>query len=469
MEIDINFILNNQVISTRINPATVLLDFIRKNKRLTGTKEVCKEGDCGACAVLLGEIKNGKLSYKVVNSCLFPIQKVINKHVVTIEGLNQGELNPIQQSFLNEGASQCGFCTPGFIISFTGYLINTKQFNYDEAINSIAGNICRCTGYHSIMRSLRNVVKEDDNIHFSDLISMKIIPEYFNHIPEMLNKLSFNNGASLTTKQERKKFISGGTDLFVQQPDQLLDSNIELIENIVNPKIESTNNKLVISGSATIEELKHFLLSSSTKLNLEKLFRLFASLPIRNSATIAGNIINASPIADITISMLSLNAEIELRNSSNSKRIIPLNKFYKGYKILDKTDDEIIESISFNIPDGNSFFNFEKVSKRTHLDIASVNSAILIISEDDKINSASISVGGVAPIPLYLEKASNFLEGKIISDNIIVETVKIALSEISPISDIRGSAEYKSLLTKQLIKAHFIELFPTFISSEVLL
>ena len=179
MEIDITFILNNQVISTRINPATVLLDFIRKNKRLTGTKEVCKEGDCGACAVLLSEVKNGNLNYKVVNSCLFPIQKVNGKHVVTIEGLNQSELNPIQQSFLDEGASQCGFCTPGFIISFTGYLINAERFNYDEAINSIAGNICRCTGYHSIIRSIRNVVKEDETLDFSHLIDKKIIPDYF--------------------------------------------------------------------------------------------------------------------------------------------------------------------------------------------------------------------------------------------------------------------------------------------------
>ena len=469
MEIDITFILNNQVISTRINPATVLLDFIRKNKRLTGTKEVCKEGDCGACAVLLSEVKNGNLNYKVVNSCLFPIQKVNGKHVVTIEGLNQSELNPIQQSFLDEGASQCGFCTPGFIISFTGYLINAERFNYDEAINSIAGNICRCTGYHSIIRSIRNVVKEDETLDFSHLIDKKIIPDYFIQITDKLNKISFNNVTEINANLNKPKFISGGTDLFVQQPDKLLDSDIELIENTVQSKIEIKQNKIIISGSATVEELKLFLSSATTNLNLEKLFRLFASLPIRNSATIAGNIVNASPIADITITLLSLKAEIILRNSSNSKRIIQLNKFYKGYKTLDKTDDEIIESISFIIPDKNSSFNFEKVSKRTHLDIASVNSAILITAENDKVNSASISVGGVAPIPLYLKKASDFLEGKIISENTIIEAVKIALSEISPISDIRGSEEYKSLLTQQLIKVHFIELFPNILSSEVLI
>jgi xanthine dehydrogenase small subunit len=131
------------------------------------------------------------------------------------------------------------------------------------------------------------------------------------------------------------------------------------------------------------------------------------------------------------------------------------------------TSDEIIDSISFDIPDKNSFFNFEKVSKRTHLDIASVNSAILINVENKKIANAFLSVGGVAPIPLYLEKTSAFLESQILSDSLILETINTALSEISPISDIRGSAEYKSLLTQQLIKAHFIELFPSIISSEV--
>ncbi len=469
MEIDITFILNDQIISTRLNPATVLLDFIRKNKRLTGTKEVCKEGDCGACAVLIGEIKNDNLSYKVINSCLFPIQKVIGKHVVTIEGLNQSELNPIQSSFLNEGASQCGFCTPGFIISFTGYLLNSKQFNYDEAINAVAGNICRCTGYHSIMKSIKNVVKEEENIDFSFLIEKTIIPGYFKQIPEMLKNLSIKNKDNLSTKHLKYKIISGGTDLFVQKPDQLLDSDIELIENIIKPNIEISENRIILSGSAPVEDFKDFLIINTSLLTFDKLFKLFASLPIRNSATIAGNIINASPIADITITLLALKAEFRLRNLSNSHRMIPLNKFYKGYKTLDKTDDEIIESISFSIPDENTFFNFEKVSKRTHLDIASVNSAILIKVENGKIKNASISVGGVAPIPLYLEKTSNFLKDKIVSESLIHETVNISLSEISPISDIRGSAAYKSLLTKQLIKAHFLELFPTIISSEVVI
>ncbi len=468
MEIEITFILNNQIISTQLNPATVLLDFIRKNKRLTGTKEVCKEGDCGACAVLLGEIKNGKVRYKVINSCLFPILKVKGKHVVTIEGLNQEELNPIQTSFLNEGASQCGFCTPGFIISFTGYLLNTNKFIYDEAINSIAGNICRCTGYHSILKSIKNVVKDEEHLDLSFLINKKIIPQYFNKITEMLKNISKNNETEKKRKIDCHTLISGGTDLFVQQADYLLESDVDFIENIVKPNIELKEDKIIISGSATVEDLNDFLKLSGTLIKIDKLFRLFASLPIRNSATIAGNIVNASPIADITITLLALNAQLALRNSSNSQRIIPLNKFYKGYKTLVKKDDEIIESISFDIPDENSFFNFEKVSKRTHLDIASVNSAILINIENKKTANVSLSVGGVAPIPLYLEKTSSFLENKILSESLILETIEIALSEISPISDIRGSAEYKSLLTQQLIKAHFIELFPSIISSEVL-
>ena len=155
----INFILNNELVSVKSDPAIVLLDFIRNQKHLSGTKEGCKEGDCGACTVLVGSFNNGTIEYKSVNSCLLPIANINNKHVVTIEGINTDTFTPIQKEFINEGASQCGFCTPGFIVSFTGYLINCNNFCYDEAVNSIAGNICRCTGYNSIVRAVGAVAK----------------------------------------------------------------------------------------------------------------------------------------------------------------------------------------------------------------------------------------------------------------------------------------------------------------------
>lgn len=467
MENNITFILNNQIIRTNQNPATVLLDFIRKDKKLTGTKEVCKEGDCGACSVLLGEVIEGNLQYKTINSCLYPIQKVNGKHIVTIEGLNQNKLNPIQESFAHEGASQCGFCTPGFIVSSTGYLLNTDKFDNKDAINAIAGNICRCTGYQSIKRALTNVVDKDEKINFDLLFEKGIIPSYFKEIPEKIKSISDQTKSDKEEIGNNAQLVSGGTDLFVQQADKLLNKNILIVENIVPPSISIIKDTIVISGSATIFDLQTFVQSKNINLKLDNLFKLFASLPIRNSATLAGNIVNASPIADLTITLLALNAELLLLNSKGEKRNIPLNKFYSGYKTLTKNDDEIIQGISFDLPKVNSLFNFEKVSKRTHLDIASVNTAINLNVEQNKIIRASISAGGVSPIPLYLEKTSKFLKNSNISNQTVLETVQIALTEITPISDIRGSIEYKTLLLSQLIKAHFIELFPKLITPEV--
>jgi xanthine dehydrogenase small subunit len=467
METEITFILNNQIIQTKLNPATVLLDFIRQNKKLTGTKEVCKEGDCGACAVLLGEYRDGTIKYKTINSCLYPIQKVNYKHIVTIEGLNQEKLSPIQESIADQGASQCGFCTPGFIISFTGYLLNSTKFDEDEAINSIAGNICRCTGYQSIKRSLNNVISKDADITVDVLIRKRIIPSYFKEIEEKIKNLVDDVKIEVDNINDEVQYISGGTDLFVQKPDELLNTNVRIIEDLIESRIGIHENRVIISGSATVEELQNFIDTHKINLKLEKLFKLFASLPIRNSATLAGNIINASPIADLTIVLLSLNAQLQLLNAKGEKRIIALNKFYSGYKSLNKNADEIIEEISFDLPVKNSLFNFEKVSKRTHLDIASVNTAISLIIDENKIISASISAGGVSPIPLYLEKTSEFLINSNISKEVLLKTIKIALKEISPISDIRGSAEYKSLLLSQLLKVHFLELFPEIITSEV--
>jgi len=466
METDITFILNQEVIRTKINPAIVLLDFIRNNKRLTGTKEVCKEGDCGACAVLLGEMMGDKVRYKTINSCLFPILKVNGKHIVTIEGLNQDKLTPIQSSFENEGASQCGFCTPGFIISLSGYLLNANKFSLDDAINSVGGNICRCTGYHSIIRSINSIRSDLKEINLTNLISCGFIPSYFREIHTQLNEIQ-------DVSNEKRYFnnlqiISGGTDLFVQKPTEMLNRKIGLSEDLIDNNIWIEDSNIKISGSSTINDLELFVKNNDIYIDLSKLFLLFASRPVKNSATIAGNIINASPIADITITLLVLNARLKLINSEGIHRTIPLNTFYTGYKTFDKSDDEIIEAVSFPIPTPKTMFNFEKVSKRTHLDIASVNCAILLDVDKTIINSVSISAGGVSPIPLYLKKTSEFLMGKVITEKLVSDAVDIIEQEISPISDIRGSAEYKTLLLRQLFKAHFFVLFPEIITPKVL-
>jgi len=472
LEVSIRFICNNNLVTTSLHPATTVLDFLRMHLHLTGTKEACREGDCGACTILVGELNDGELKYQSVNSCLLPLGKIKNKHIVTIEGLNQKELNPIQNSIVDEGGTQCGFCTPGFIMSTTGYFLNAKQFNIDDLAASLDGNICRCTGYASIKRAAQNTIdilrngNNKNNLEF--LVKQNILPDYFLQISERLKKLEAEGNNFNNEIKSEKVIISGGTDLFVQKWDDMIDSNVSFISRPKKSEpIWIENNNCFIHASATISEIKNSSLLKNYFQNIDKYFQLFGSLPIRNSATIGGNIVNASPIGDSTIFFLALNPILHLMGK-NSLREVLLKDFYKGYKIIDLKGNEKLEYLSFALPDNNFLFNFEKVSRRTNLDIATVNSAIYLLVNKNLIKDIKISVGGVSPIPMLLERTAKFLNEKEISNENILSASSIAQSETSPISDVRGSAEYKSLLLRQILFSHFLKLFPQRINVEEL-
>lgn len=460
----IQFILNNKELNTALPPGMLLLDFVRYHQNLMGTKIGCREGDCGACTVLVGELINDELVYHSMTSCLLPLGNVHQKHVVTVEGINMEQLNPIQQCMSDEGASQCGFCTPGFVVSLAGFCLSSNPVSYKKAIASIDGNICRCTGYKSIERAAAKLTqlmeerKDENGIDF--VTERKILPQYFKEMKQRLFELKSNTNGVLQTKHSYK-FLGGGTDLYVQQPENMVYADIGFLYHKVNLKgIKKVENRCYIGASATVTDLIDSEIFQKHFPEFSRFVKLVSSTPIRNMATIAGNFINASPIGDFTIFFLALNAQLVISSGGN-ERTIPLQKLYKGYKDLDKLPDEFIQQIYFELPSTNAFFNFEKVSKRTHLDIASVNTAISITIDHGKIIEASLSAGGVGPVPLYLSGASNFLAGKILSEEIIFETIEIAKQEISPISDARGSKEYKALLLGQLIKAHFLALRPT--------
>lgn len=469
MKNKLKFICNKDEIGTFVHPGLSLMDFLRNNLALTGTKEGCREGDCGACTVLIGELQGKQVQYHSVNSCLFPVGDVNGKHVVTVEGLNDGELSVVQKSFVDEGASQCGFCTPGFIVSLTGYFISNKVYSAIDAANSMDGNICRCTGHSSIIRAAKrsteilasNITNHSD--HILSLIKSGLIPSYFSEIPSRL-KIIKQQQIDESEKNISSYFISGGTDLFVQKWEDILNNDIKLLSsNGLSSSIKEENGKCIIGANATVTDLINSPIISKIFPSLGEQLKLFGSLPIRNMATIGGNIINASPIADMTNIFLALNSTLRLKRENNFREI-PLRDFYKGYKSIDLLDGELIDEISFRIPKEGSYFNFEKVSQRTFLDIASANSSIYIELDNSIITNCSLSAGGVAPIPLYLKHTSEFLSGKELNYSSISEAATITLTEISPISDARGSAEYKSMLLRQLIYAHFIKLFPDKIS-----
>jgi xanthine dehydrogenase small subunit len=213
-------------------------------------------------------------------------------------------------------------------------------------------------------------------------------------------------------------------------------------------------NTWILCPSVTVTDLKNSPVINQAFPEFQRFAKLVSSTPIRNMATIAGNFVNASPIGDFTIFFLALDAGIRL----SSGRELPLRNFYKGYKQLDKGPGELITEISFTLPEAADFINFEKVSKRTHLDIASVNTAIHLKINRSVIEKAGLAAGGVGPVPLYLKKTSSWLAGKEISEETIAGAIELINTEISPISDVRGSREYKTILLGQLIKAHFSRL-----------
>jgi len=456
----ITFILNNELVSTGKSAGSSLLDFIRNEMELPGTKTGCREGDCGACTVLMGTAGNRIINYKSIVSCLSPLGIAHGRHIVTIEGLDMGFLTPVQKAFIDNSATQCGFCTPGFVMALTANSLAAEKTSRETAIAAISGNICRCTGYKSIEKAavaIAETLKEKD-IHdpVRWLVEKKHLPAYFLTIYDRLHDLNVKH----PPQQGSDIKIAGGTDLMVQKAGELAESGIFRLDDRKEMKgIVAENGRCSIGAATTISELGRSDVLKRIIPGLGTYLKLIASEAVRNMATIGGNIINASPIGDMSVIMLALDAEVIIESSGNV-RPMPLKDLFLDYKKLNINNDELIRSIVFNYHTEPSLINFEKVSKRTHLDIASVNSAISITMENEAVSECTISAGGVSPVPLYLKKTSNFLKGKPITAEIIMHANELMQSEIAPISDVRGSKEYKRLLLRQLLFAHFLKLFP---------
>lgn len=463
----LRFLLNDQLIDADEPPGTTVLDFVRYRQHLTGTKTGCREGDCGACTVLVGVLCEGRLRYRSMTSCLMPLANAHGKHIVTIEGLNLPQnLNVVQQAMVEEGATQCGFCTVGFVVSLAGFCLNHQSPTYENGIAAIDGNICRCTGYKSIERAVERIHQALSDRPTEEamnwLVERQFLPHYFRNITDRLTRLTTSlsgngsvskNGKSLSRNGASDGVImGGGTDLYVQRPETLRHAAIQPVFG-KNPEnsIWREGNVCHIDAACTAEDLRSSAVLNELFPDLRAHMKLVSSTPIRNMGTVAGNLINASPIGDLTLWFLALDAQVTFRNGSGLRRSLPLRRLYLGYKTLDKAPDEIMESLRFTVPEPNEVFRFEKVCKRTYLDIATVNMASLIGTEDRLITKANIAVGGVAPIPLYLARTSAFLVGKPFAEATFAEADDLAQTEISPISDVRGSAEYKRLLVKQLL------------------
>ena len=463
----VSFVLNNELVQTDLPGGMVTLDFLRTRKRMTGTKEGCREGDCGACTVLLGKLHGNTVEYTAQPSCMLPLAELANGHLVTVEGLSSSEkLNPVQQALVDEGAIQCGFCTPGIVLAITGCFLGCGLLDEEDVMTSIEGNLCRCTGYVSIKRAALSVVNEfrksvlNAKDRVSALIEADILPTFFANIPDMLKSCSSDNRpADTDIIQGNAVLIGGGTDLYVQRGDELENVPVRLLsQEPVLAGIKEENGFLSIGAATTVSEMCGCDLVEEVIPGVSSFAGLISSQLIRQRATLGGNIVNASPIGDLSIILLAASAELCLRSGNGESRVVPLNEFFRGYKQLDLRDGEIIEQIKIPLGRKEYQFNFEKVARRKYLDIASVNTAISLKCEGKTILDAAISAGGVGPIPMFLRKTAAYMKRKTISEKTALGAAEIADTEISPISDVRGSDTYKRLLLRQLILAHFTEL-----------
>ncbi|HQX55267.1 MAG TPA: FAD binding domain-containing protein [Pyrinomonadaceae bacterium] len=489
----INLILNDQDIAVDIAPGITVLDFVRYRQNLKGTKIGCREGDCGACTIMVGELVGSEVRYRTMTSCLMPLANAAGKHIVTIEGINpsDGSLTPVQQAMVDESGTQCGFCTVGFVMSLTNFAVDSTAKTPEMAVSAIDGNICRCTGYRSIERAACHVSGRlsEETTSTGDqnaCARAPFVPPYFSGIASRLSVLQNISVPSIRTLTQAV-LTGGGTDLYVQRPEAMAESaSTPLLYTDELRNIRKIGNNIEIGASVTVTDLLESPLMNEIFPDLYKHLKLVSSTPIRNMATLAGNLINGSPIGDMTVFFLGLDSEVDLwpslQDISDDPRTLPLRDLYLGYKQLAKHPDEIITAVRFKIPTGDFRFNFEKVCKRTYLDIATVNTAISlevralpgdswlppVLTEPGTkpgqsvaytIVNAHVAAGGVAPIPMYLRQTSEFLRGKPVTLETIAAANEIIQSEISPISDVRGTEQYKRLLLRQLFRAHFVELF----------
>lgn len=458
----ITFILNNELVRTPERAGMVLLEFIRNVSCLSGTKEACREGECGACTVLVGTPqKDGQINYKACASCVLPLGDVNGCHVVTVEGLSGEKLTLVQRLIVEHNASQCGFCTPGIVLSLTGFALGSQPLSYENALNALDGNICRCTGYVAIRGAANALCAELSKLNMGKqrtetLVGANVLPPYFSAIAKRLASLE-NEPAQITSQPV---FVAGGTDLFVQKAEQLLESDLCFLSNREDLKyITEAGGFLRVGGAVTIADFRASPIVQKHFPSMENDLLLHSSAILRNKATLAGNVVNASPIGDASIMLLALNARLAIAAKNGETREVPLESFYLGYKKTALACGELVTEIAIPLPKPNTYYHFEKVSNRKTLDIAAVNSAIRLTFESGVVTSVRIAAGGVGPVPLLLQGLERF-NGRKPSTTLFEKLAALAREQATPIDDIRGSAEYKKLLLGQLVLAHMKTLFP---------
>ena len=466
----VKFIHNNKIMEIQdVDPNETLLNYIREKLNKTGTKEGCAEGGCGACTVVLGYLKNNKIFYQSVNACIVFLPTIHGKQLILVEDLvgKDGSLHPVQKSMVNFHGSQCGFCTPGFVMSLFSMYKNFPSFNKKIIKNSIAGNLCRCTGYQPIInaaKSLNNKNKVDqfyqtknETIKLLKIINKKnnsltinrIDKKYF--APQTINELKI-----LLKKYPKSKILSGGTDLsLIVTKERKTINSIIYINSIKELNYIKKNKKYIEIGATTpliefeSEIIKHYP-------DFKDILERYGSVQIRNVATIAGNIATASPIGDTLPLLLALNAKIVISNSKNDK-ILYLKDFFINYRKTKLKNGQFIKLIKIPLLQ-NNIFKAYKISKRIDDDISAVCASFNLNIKNNIIVSISIAYGGMAAIPKKALQCEKSLLNKDLSEKNINIAQKFLEKDFNPIDDMRASSQYRMKIAKNLLFKCFQEI-----------
>lgn len=444
-----------------------LSDFLRYEKQFVGTKVVCSEGDCGSCTVVYGEPKKHLFDYKIVNSCIKYMYQLDGTHIITVEGLKYaGEMNPVQEAMVKHQGAQCGFCTPGFVVAMTSLFEEKKELSLCDLKDGLNGNLCRCTGYDPIVKAGMET-EAHKIIKFNSLYSPERMLEHLHEelktpvYVEFQNKkffkpLDVNTAIKFKNDNEKTVIVSGGTDISVQMNKGMKNPDIFLyigaIKELSEIKVE--NKTLVVGAKVNLVEMEKF--AKDLVPDFYKVLKVFGSPQIRNAGTIAGNIANASPIADTVPFLFVMNAELEL-TGLNGVRKVNINDFYKGYKILDLNKDEMITKVLIPLPKADEKVKLYKISKRKDLDISTFTAAFLIAEKHDIITNIHIAFGGVGPTVMRLKKTEEFLKYKDFNEKNLKEAGELAKSEITPISDVRGSKDFRLKLAENIFMKLYFE------------
>jgi len=468
----IQFLLNNELILLEnIDPNMTVLQYLRELRFSSGTKEGCASGDCGACTVVIAELSptNPKeLVYKSINACIAFIGSVHAKQLITIEHIKQDKkLHHVQQAIVDNHASQCGFCTPGFVMSSFALQKANNKPEREEVIEALAGNLCRCTGYRSIIDAAMESNNSNDKDSFDKNYSqtVKKLAELNNLYAVELNHSNKQYFAPKSITELSKHLLAnpdsillaGGTDLALSVTQNLasIDQLVYLGDVKELHQIQHENDELMIGSAVPYSKFTPLLEKHYPELG--EMIERIGSKQIRNNGTLGGNIGNASPIGDMPPALIALGSEITLQRGEQQRKIL-LEDYFVGYKKTTLAESEFIRNIFIPQPNKAQSLKLYKISKRFDDDISAVLAAIFIELKDDQVTTIRIAFGGMAEIPKRAKHCETALLAKTFNQQNIDLAKKALTKDFSPMTDVRASNKYRMKVAQNLIQKCFIEL-----------